>query len=178
MIRNQGLTKLSKTDLVLADQDKGQTIKLISYMLQRLSKLYQLGNWTEENAVFLAEWIFDNYKYDMLDDIITCLRNPPHTENKQWRLTPDTINEWMKIILTKRAEQREADNKKLKEDFKDKLDDIDYDAFKIKIESEGLPGEKKREVDSNYNNFKMEYLIRKKQLEEAKQLNDTKDEAI
>lgn len=139
MIQNQGLTKLSKTDLVLAEQDKGQSIKLISYMLQRLSKLYQLGNWSEENAVFLAEWIYDNYKYDSLDDVVTCLKNPPYTENKQWRLTPDTINEWMKLILTKRAEQREIENKKQKENFKDKLEHIDYEAFKVKIETEGFP---------------------------------------
>lgn len=166
MIQNQGLTKLSKTDLVLADQDKGQSIKLISYMLQRLSKLYQLGNWSEENAVFLAEWIFDNYKYDVLDDVITCLRNPPYTENKQWRLTPDTIHEWMKITLTKRSEQRELDNKKLKEDFREKLKDIDYDAFKVKIEAEGLPNEKEIEPDHGYNNFKMDYLIKKQKLEQ------------
>lgn len=163
MIRSQGLTKLSKTDLVLAEQDKGQTIKLVSYLLQRLSKLYQLANWTEDNAVFLAEWIYDNYKYDSLDDVIACLRNPPHTDNKQWRLTPDTIREWMSIILTKRAEQREAENKKLKETFVDKLDDIDYDAFKNKIEAEGLPGEKERPKDDQYENFRMNYILNKKQ---------------
>lgn len=128
-------------------------------MLHRLSRLYQLGNWTEENAVFLAEWIYDNYKYDSLDDVIACLRNPPHTDNKQWRLTPDTIHEWMSIILTKRAEQREVENKKLKETFMDKLDDIDYEAFKIKIEKEGLPNEKEKEYDPDYENFRMKYLV-------------------
>lgn len=161
MIRSQGLTKLSKTDLVLAEQDKGQTITLLSYLLQRLSKLYQLTNWTEENAVFLAEWIFDNYKYDPLDDVITCLRNPPHTENKQWRLTPDTIKEWMKIILTERAEKRETENERMKEAFKDPLKEIDYSAFKTKIEAEGLPNEKKKEVDPQYEKFRMEYLVKK-----------------
>lgn len=163
MIQSQGLTKLSKTNMVLAEQDKGQTIKLVAYLLQRLSKLYQLNNWTEDNAVFLAEWIYDNYKFDSLDDIISCLRNPPHTEMKQWRLTPDTINEWMKVILTKRAEQREVENKKLKETFKDKLEDINYDAFKLKIEKEGLPGEKKRETNEQYEKFKFDYLLKKEQ---------------
>jgi hypothetical protein len=160
MIQSQGLTKLSKTDLVLAEQDKGQAIKLVAYLLQRLSKLYQLPNWTEDNAVFLAEWIFDNYKYDSLDDIITCLRNPPHTENKQWRLTPDTVKEWMRIILEQRADKREAENKKMKEAFKDKLQDIDYEAFKVKIETEGLPGEKERVKNEQYEKFRMDYLVR------------------
>lgn len=155
------MTKLSRTEIIIAEQDKSETITLIAYLLQRLSKLYQLTNWTEENAIFLAEWIYDNYKYDVLDDVITCLRNPPHTENKQWRLTPDTINEWMKVVLTKRAEERESENKKLKENFKDKLDNIDYEAFKLKVETEGFPKESKHKKDSGYNNFKMEYLIKK-----------------
>lgn len=171
MIQSQGLTKLSKTDMVLAEQDKGQTIKLLSYLLQRLSKLYQLTNWTEENAVFLAEWIYDNYKFDSLDDVIRCLKNPPHTENKQWRLTPDTIKEWMKVILEERADQREIENKALKEAFKDPLKDVDYDAFKAKIEVDGVPGEKKRQADSAYERFKAEYLVRKQiETEQAKPL--------
>lgn len=164
MIQSQGLTKLSRTELVLADQDKSQTITLIAYLLQRLSKLYQLTNWTEENAVFLAEWIYDNYKFDSLDDIIKCLRNPPHTENKQWRLTPDTIKEWMKIILEERAEKREVENKKLKDTFKEPLPDVDYDAFKAKIETEGLPNEEpEKETDHQYEKFRMGYLVKKQQ---------------
>jgi hypothetical protein len=161
MIQSQGLTKLSRTDMVLAEQDKTQSIKLIAYLLQRLSKLYQLTNWTEDNAVFLAEWIYDNYRFDALDDIITCLRNPPHTENKQWRLTPDTIKEWMKIILTEKAEKRETENEKLKETFKDTIDSIDYEAFKKKIETDGLPGEKERARDSEYELFRAKYLLEK-----------------
>jgi hypothetical protein len=171
MIRSQGLTKLSKTDMVLAEQDKGQTIKLVAYLLQRLSKLYQLPNWTEDNAVFLAEWIFDNYKYDSLDDIISCLRNPPHTDNKQWRLTPDTIKEWMKIILDKRADEREKDNKKLKEVFQDPIEEIDYEAFKLKIEKEGFEDATKKEVDNQYENFRMNYLIKKQHENETEDVN-------
>lgn len=126
-------------------------------MLQRLSKLYQLGNWTEENAVFLAEWIYDNYKYDALDDVIACLKNPPHTENKQWRLTPDTIKEWMKIVLDKRAEKRENENKALKETFKDPLPNVDYGAFKKKVEEEGLPTNKSAQTTktSGYKYFQV-----------------------
>ena len=163
MIQSQGLTKLLKTEIILAEQDKGETITLIAYLLQRLSKLYQLSNWTDDNAVFLAEWIYDNYKFDSLDDIINCLRNPPPTENKQWRLTPDTIQQWMQIILEKRAENREQEVKKLKETFTDPIEEIDYNAFKIKIEKEGLPNEKKVETDPGYEKFRMEYLLKQKE---------------
>jgi len=169
MIQSQGLTKLLKTEIILAEQDKGETITLIAYLLQRLSKLYQLSNWTDDNAVFLAEWIYDNYKFDSLDDIIACLRNPPHTENKQWRLTPDTIQEWMAIILDKRADRREAENKELKETFKEPLTNINYDAFKTKIETEGLPSEPKVETDQQYEKFRMDYLIKKQREEQSKQ---------
>jgi hypothetical protein len=68
----------------------------------------------------------------------------------------------MSIILTKRAEHREIENEKMKEGFRDKIEQIDYDAFKKKIETEGLPNEKKREVDSDYENFKMNYLMEKR----------------
>jgi hypothetical protein len=151
--------------MVLAEQDKGQTIKLICFLLQRLSKLYQLPNWSDENALILAEWIFDNYKFDSLDDVITCLKNPPSTGNKNWRLTPDTIQEWMGIILEKRSEARENENKKLKESFKEQLQEIDYEKFKAKIDETGIPGEKKRETDSEYEKFRMEYLAKKKKSE-------------
>lgn len=157
------MTRLSKVEIILAEQDKGEAITLIAYLLQRLSKLYQLTNWTNENAVFLAEWIYDNYKFDSLDDVIKCLKNPPHTENKQWRLTPDTIKEWMKIILEERADQREVENKAMKEAFKEPLKDVDYDAFKTKVEVEGLPGERKRERDPAFEKFRMEYLVKKQQ---------------
>jgi hypothetical protein len=167
VIQSQGLTKLSKTNMVLAEQDKGQTIKLICFLLQRLSKLYQLPNWSEENALILAEWIFDNYKFDSLDDVITCLKNPPQTGNKNWRLTPDTIQEWMTIVLEKRAEKREIENKKLKESFIEELPNVDYDAFKTKIEKEGLP-EEKPQSDLAYEKFRMQYLIAKQKTEEKK----------
>lgn len=147
--------------MVLAEQDRGQTIKLICFLLQRLSKLYQLPNWTDENALILAEWIFDNYKFDSLDDVITCLKNPPATGNKNWRLTPDTIQEWMTITLEKRADTRENEVKKLKESFKEPLPDIDYEAFKKKIETDGIPGEIERETNHDYEKFRMEYLAKK-----------------
>jgi len=78
-----------------------------------LSKLYQLQGWSEENAVLLAEWVFDNYKYDSVDDVIACLSNPPQTYDERgnvetnWRLTPDRIQKWMAVQLEKTAIKRE-----------------------------------------------------------------------
>jgi hypothetical protein len=83
--------------------DKKELIKEIANLLQRLSLLYQVNNWSAENSVTLAEWVFDNYKGYRINDVIECLKNPPTVQKKdgeidnQWRLTPDTINKWMDI---------------------------------------------------------------------------------
>ena len=108
---------LSNTSLVIAEQpDKIAVLKILSNQLQRLSKLYQLPNWSEDNSVILAEWITDNYKYDSLDDVIACLANPPQTYDERgaiesnWRLTPDRIQKWMSVQLEKSAIAREKEH--------------------------------------------------------------------
>lgn len=109
--------KLSKTqqtslvnitsDSVIKEQNTKDVKRNIALLLQRLSKLYQVPNWTEENAILLTEWIYENYQYETFDTIYEVLINPPKTGNKNWRLTPDTIQEWMSIQLDKEAEKRE-----------------------------------------------------------------------
>jgi hypothetical protein len=98
----------------LKEHDNKETKKMIALLIQRLSKLYQIPNWTEENAIMLTEWIFENYKYETMDVISKVLTNPPNTGKQNWRLTPDTIQEWMSIELEKQAEQREKDWEKEK----------------------------------------------------------------
>lgn len=66
----------------------------------------------------------------------------------------------MTIVLEARAEQRETENNKLKENFKDKLPEVDYNAFRAKIETEGLP-EAKPQSDAAYEKFRMDYLVAK-----------------
>ena len=134
-------------------------------MLQRLSKLYQLNNWTEENAVYLAEWISENYKFDSLDDVIVVLSNPPITEQKQWRLTPDTIREWMAIQLEKTAEKMEKEHQKNKEKSIEVLTSIDYGKFKERLNSEGLPKKDRGFNDETYKQLRNEYLAKKHQAE-------------
>lgn len=60
------------------------------------------------------------------------LTNPPNTGAKNWRLTPDTIQEWMSIQLEKEAEAREKEHEKRK--LQGKQDDIivpDVDFSKV-----------------------------------------------
>ncbi len=108
------LTKLSISKIIREQPDKTETNKFIARLLQRLGKLYQIPNWSEENAVMLAQWIVDSYPFESLDSIQECLYTPPKTGQKNWRLTPDTIQEWMALQLEKEAIKREKEHNKVK----------------------------------------------------------------
>ena len=86
----------------------------ISSLLLRIAKKYQIPNFDEESALLLAEDTLERYKYDLVEVLVRCLELPPHTGEKNWRLTPDTINEWMAITLEKQAETREREISKEK----------------------------------------------------------------
>src|SRR5690242_6503034 len=94
-----GLAILSK-DVILKEQDPKEVTKHIAILLNRLGKLYLIPGFTEENAVILAEWVYDNYKFEELKIVTRCLNNPPTTKDEQgrtetnWRLTPDRIQKW------------------------------------------------------------------------------------
>lgn len=117
----------------------------------RLQKLYQVPNFDTDNAVYLAEWIYENYQWDHLDTIMTVLKNPPTTQDERgntesnWRLTPDRIQRWMTVILDKKAAEREAEHNKLKASSKEKLPDVDYESFRKRLEE----GTALREVKSD-----------------------------
>lgn len=169
VIRSQqqtGLTILSK-DVILKEQDPKEVIKHIAVLLNRLGKLYLIPGFTEENAVILAEWVYDNYQYEELKIVTRCLNNPPTTHDEQgrvennWRLTPDRIQKWMQIELEKLALDRENENKKLKESFKEPLPGIDYESYKQRInQGLALQDEKKKTgfEDPEYLKFKAERM--------------------
>lgn len=108
-------------------------------MLVRLGTLYQVPHFGPQNSVFLAEWILDNYGWEELATIESVLRNPPQDDEKNWRLTPDTITKWMTKKLESVSEAREAELAKFKEDHKDTLPNIDYEAFKKRLAETGIP---------------------------------------
>lgn len=110
------LEKYSPGNLVLREQpDKEATIAQIASMLNQLAKLYQIPNFTGENAVLLSKWIISKYAYETLDVVLDCLVNPPSTGEKNWRLTPDTIQEWFAIKLEEQAIKREREYQKEKQ---------------------------------------------------------------
>jgi hypothetical protein len=95
--------------------DKTAVQKEIAGLLERIVVLYQIPNWGTKNAIILSEWIMDNYKFETLETIKACLKNPPPTKDPNWRLTPDTINAWFEVELEKQAELLEREHQKRKE---------------------------------------------------------------
>lgn len=132
----------------------------IALMLEKIATLWQIPNWSMNNSVLLAGWIFENYPNEPLEVIINCLKNPPVTEDKIYRLTPDVITQWMVVFLEKEAVKRETENNKLKEGFKQPLTEINYESFKKRL-AEGTALQDKKEKsnkdwvnDTEYQEFK------------------------
>lgn len=108
------------SDSVLRSQPENDVVKSLSLLLLNLGNLYSVPDWSEKKAVDLAFWVFDNYKCERLEIIDRVLRNPPKGE-KVWRLTPDTIREWMAIELEQETikREREEHNKKMAVELND-----------------------------------------------------------
>lgn len=97
----------------------------IASLLIRIAKVYQIPNFDEECALLLAIDTIERFKYDPVEVLVKCLTKPPHTGQKNWRLTPDTISEWMAITLETEAGnlEREHQNQKTKKiEFEVKTD--------------------------------------------------------
>ena len=58
------------------------------------------------NTVLLSEWIVETYPTEQLKTVIKCLIRHRGSD-KTWRLTPDTITEWMTVELDELADRRE-----------------------------------------------------------------------
>lgn len=125
--------------VILKEQPKPDSVQLIADLLSRLARLYQIPNWTPLASVELAEWTYDNYKFEWPETIIKALTNPPAGSDRTWRLTPDTITEWITKELEKLATQREIEAAKLKENLREELPGIDYKALQERILKDGIP---------------------------------------
>lgn len=118
---NNGLTNSNSIlpQRVINEQpDKAAVQEQIADLLERVVILYQIPNWGTKNAIILSEWIMDNYKFETLETIKACLKNPPPIDDpdrKNWRLTPDTINLWFRVELERQAEILERQHQKRKE---------------------------------------------------------------
>lgn len=106
-----------KPGTILKEQPNKETLEgHIASLLIRIAKMYQIPNFDEESALILAIDTIERFQYDPVDVLVKCLTSPPSTGEKNWRLTPDTISEWMSITLEREADriEREHQNVKMK----------------------------------------------------------------
>lgn len=76
--------------------------------------MYQIPNFDEESCILLAVDTIERYQYEPVETLIKCLERPPSTGEKNWRLTPDTISEWMRITLEREADRLELEHQNQK----------------------------------------------------------------
>lgn len=172
-----GITKLeqSQVSVILSTQgsvvlqeqkDKAITIELIAMMLKRLALLYQVPNFDNENAVLLSQWIMSTYKFETLEVIVECLESPPKTGEKNWRLTPDTIESWFAIKLEEivKRKEREYEKEKLRIKEEESQRPPNIPNFSEMFKGTGTWFEKAEREESNadYEKFKQNYLNSKK----------------
>lgn len=112
--------KSISVSVILKEQDEAAVITVIVAQLKKLIRLYQIPNIAPGADIELADWIYDNYKYEEFALVYSVLKNPPAiyddsgNEKTNWRLTPDTVRAWMKSELEKAAVQRENEHQRLK----------------------------------------------------------------
>lgn len=134
--------KSLKPGAILRSQgDKDKTIMMISLLLMKVATLYQIPNWGESQSVVLADWIYQNFQYDKLESIVKTLNNPPIDDDKNWRLTPDTIQSWMAIELERESAKREKEIYNAKQ--VPVINDVDLLLTEALKQNEGKEEEKK-----------------------------------
>lgn len=168
---NQALAILSQVGTVILREhkDKAQSVEFIAQLLNRVAKLYQIPNWDNTNAVLLAKFIMDKYSCETLDVIVKCLESPPSTGERNWRLTPDTIQIWFELKLDEQRKEWEDNYQKEKKRLKELEADpqTNWPDFKKLLSGTWYEdAEKERNIHKETQDFKLEYLAKKKQQQE------------
>lgn len=150
------------TVILKEQKDKEITIELIATMLKRLAMLYQIPNFVNENAVLLAQWIMETYKFETLEVIVECLDSPPKTGEKNWRLTPDTIESWFALKLEEIIKRKERAYELEKQRLRDEesKQPPNFPDFPKMFKNTGTWYEKaeREETEADYKKFRQDYL--------------------
>jgi hypothetical protein len=99
-----------KPGTILKEQTNREKLEgHIALLILKIARMYQIPNFDEEACILLAEDTIERYKYEPVEVLVKCLERPPSTGEKNWRLTPDTISEWMSITLEREADRVEKE---------------------------------------------------------------------
>jgi len=111
------VTTSLEPNLPLKEQDQESLTIEVCKMLDRLAVIYQVPNYDMKvNSILLAEWVLENYKHHDFDLIRESLRNPPKNDFNTWRLTPDSISEWIEHTRIKRADKAIAEESRIRQE--------------------------------------------------------------
>jgi len=92
-------------------------MKELCKALDRLAIIYQIPNYDPTiNSILLAEWILDTYKHEDYDLVRESLKNPVRLNDHTWRLTPDSISGWIDYTRIKRANQKEIEESRKRQE--------------------------------------------------------------
>lgn len=114
------LKSISVGSILKEQANEAAVITVMTAQIKRLVRLYQIPGFVAGQDVELADWIYENYKFEPFSLVYSVLQNPPpiHDENgnitTSWRLTPDTVRKWMISALEDQATRRENDHQRLK----------------------------------------------------------------
>jgi len=111
---SKSLTHSSSLNTAVRLIETKTAIQAISDALLRIGTLYQIPNFSEANALILAEWTADNYKHKTLELILDALKNPAiiyedGNVTRSWRLTPETVAIWIEKRSTEQETKRQLE---------------------------------------------------------------------
>ena len=105
-LRSTHLPSTLRPNIIIREQPQVDVALEIAGLLNRLARLYQIPNWDETNTILLTEWVIEAYPAEEMETIRKALTRP-FSSGKTWRLTPDTLTEWIGAEIEKQAIERE-----------------------------------------------------------------------
>lgn len=93
--------------MALKNQNPQLLIPELCDLLDKIAKLWQVKDYDPSvNSILLSEWIMDEYQHHDLDLVRLALSKPPLGNDREWRLTPDTLKNWIELTRIKREKQK------------------------------------------------------------------------
>jgi len=120
-----------KPNMAIRLNDAKLVMRDLFLAIMKIAKVYQIPNFDNTNAELLAEWILEEYQHHDLELVQTALRNPPRLNDQAWRLTPDTLREWIELTRIKRANLKDAEESKKRQELEVVKNDISPETQKL-----------------------------------------------
>lgn len=117
---------------------------------------------TDSQVIILCQDILSKYNTESIEDVRECFKKGRlgyygFGMNSRNSLNMIILSEWMELHLIEKSKAREEHQRKLKISKK-KLDNVDYEAYKIRMKEEDKKEKPESKNDEGYNKFKNEWI--------------------